>query len=51
MCIRDRPISQKSQNLNDTFIRANGDARGIVSYDEVSKLLIAYFNEQLKERK
>lgn len=46
-----RPISQKSQNLNDTFIRANGDARGIVSYDEVSKLLIAYFNEQLKERK
>lgn len=36
-------VARDSQQLNNEFIKANGDERGVVAYDEVSKLIVAHF--------
>lgn len=35
-------VAIESQKINDKFIQANGDERGVKAYDEVSKLIVAY---------
>lgn len=43
-------VAKNSQRVNDQFIRANGDKRGVTAYDEVSSLIVAYLKRSGKLR-
>lgn len=43
-------VAKNSQKVNDQFIRANGDKRGVTAYDEVSSLIVAYLKRSGKLR-
>ncbi len=40
-------IMESSQNLNDVFIKVNGDKDGILSYDLMVELLLRYYDKTL----
>lgn len=42
---RKQPAATRSQQLNDKFLKAHGQSRGILSYDDVTKLLVALFKQ------
>ncbi len=40
------PTQDKSQELNDTFIKVNGVEEGVFSYGQVVRLLLRYYDQQ-----
>ena len=39
----DTPVSEVSQNLNDAYIKFNGDTEGVRRYDMMVEMLIDYY--------
>ncbi|HIR00560.1 MAG TPA: DUF3810 family protein [Candidatus Scybalocola faecavium] len=39
-------ISQISDWMNDTYLKANGQSEGIVSYDKMVDLVVSYYFSQ-----
>ena len=39
-------VMESSQNVNDTFIKANGVESGILSYNQMVELLLRYYDKQ-----
>lgn len=40
------PVSETAERINDTYLKANGQADGVESYDRMVDLIVAYFGEQ-----
>lgn len=40
-------VQEISEQVNDAFIRVNGDAEGVARYDQVTALLLAYYGESV----
>lgn len=38
-------ISETADRINDTYLKANGQADGVESYDRMVDLIVAYFRE------
>lgn len=38
------PVSETARRVNDTYLKANGQADGVQSYDRMVDLIVAYFN-------
>lgn len=38
-------VMEKSQQVNDTFIKANGVESGVISYDEMVELVLRYYDK------
>ena len=43
----DGGVQEMSNQVNDTFIRVNGDAEGVARYDQVTALLLSYYGESV----
>ena len=39
------PVSDTAERINDTYLRANGQADGVRSYDRMVDLIMAYFTD------
>lgn len=39
-------VMESSQKANDTFIKANGDQSGILSYNKMTELMLRYYDKQ-----
>ena len=42
-------ISETADRINDTYMRANGQADGVRSYDRMVDLIVAYFGNEISE--
>ena len=40
-------ISETADRINDTYLRANGQADGVRSYDRMVDLIVAYFRDRV----
>lgn len=40
-------ISETAEKINDTYLKANGQADGVKSYDRMVDLIVAYFGEKI----
>ena len=40
------PVSKTAERINDTYLKANGQADGVESYDRMVDLIVAYFGKQ-----
>lgn len=40
------PVSETAERINDTYLKVNGQADGVESYDRMVDLIVAYFGEQ-----
>ena len=38
------PVSETAERINDTYLKANGQADGVESYDRMVDLIVAYFS-------
>lgn len=41
------PVRETSERINDTYLKVNGQADGVKSYDRMVDLIVAYFNFML----
>ena len=48
--VYEGPIAERAEQLNDTYLRANGQAEGINSYNRMTDLMVSYFKEKDKEK-
>ncbi len=44
----DTVIAEVSNNLNDSFLKANNQQDGIISYGKMTDLLVSYYNDTVK---
>ena len=42
-------ISETAERINDTYLKANGQADGVQSYDRMVDLIVAYFGNEISE--
>ena len=42
-------ISETAERINDTYLKANGQADGVQSYDRMVDLIVAYFGNKISE--
>lgn len=40
-------ISETAERVNDTYLRVNGQAEGVKSYDRMVDLIVAYFRDKV----
>ena len=40
-------ISETADRVNDTYLRVNGQAEGVKSYDRMVDLIVAYFRDKV----
>ncbi|MDO4962149.1 MAG: DUF3810 domain-containing protein [Eubacteriales bacterium] len=43
----DGPVSEAQTEINDAYLKANGQAKGVKSYDYFVELMLAYFQQSL----
>lgn len=42
----DSPVAEVSDQINDSYLKANGQADGVASYDRMVELILTYYKEQ-----
>ena len=42
-------ISETAERINDTYLKANGQADGVKSYNRMVDLIVAYFGNEISE--
>ncbi len=42
----DSPVAEVSDQINDSYLKANGQADGVDSYDRMVELILTYYKEQ-----
>ena len=45
--VMKRVISETADRVNDTYLRVNGQAEGVKSYDRMVDLIVAYFRDKV----
>ena len=40
------PVRETAEQINDTYLKVNGQADGVESYDRMVDLIVAYFGEK-----
>lgn len=41
----DSPVAEVSDQINDSYLKANGQEDGVASYDRMVELILTYYKE------